>query len=101
MNNSARSEIEARRLQQASEWLIRLQEDDVADEEIVQWIDWCEAHLDNRKAFQDLLPLWEAFDDRKPGLQLSRLEKRLGMTHREGRVYFSPRLAIAASVLLA
>ncbi len=73
-------QMDAARLEQATEWLIRLQEDDVGDEEIVRWIDWCEADADNRKVFQSLLPLWEAFDDRPPPASIGALLTEHGWT---------------------
>ena len=53
---------ETQRLESASDWLICLQKDDLAVEEIVSWVQWCEADPRNRSAFERLLPLWQALD---------------------------------------
>jgi transmembrane sensor len=53
---------ETQRLESASDWLICLQRDDVAVEEIVSWVQWCEVDPRNRRAFERLLPLWQALD---------------------------------------
>ena len=53
---------ETQRLESASDWLICLQRDDLAVEEIVSWVQWCEADPRNRSAFERLLPLWQALD---------------------------------------
>lgn len=51
-----------RRLEEASEWLIRLQEEDLAESEIARWMAWCDSDPENRRAFERLWPLWQAFD---------------------------------------
>ena len=53
---------ETQRLESASDWLICLQRDDLAVEEIVSWVQWCDADPRNRSAFERLLPLWQALD---------------------------------------
>ena len=53
---------ETQRLESASDWLICLQRDELAVEEIVSWVQWCEADPRNRSAFERLLPLWQALD---------------------------------------
>lgn len=53
---------ETQRLESASDWLMCLQRDDLAVEEIVSWVQWCEADPRNRSAFERLLPLWQALD---------------------------------------
>ncbi|MBL8269806.1 FecR family protein [Steroidobacter sp.] len=53
---------ETQRLEQVSDWLIRLEEGTLADEEIVRWVEWCEADPENRRAFERLWPLWQGLD---------------------------------------
>jgi len=53
---------ETSRLESASDWLMRLEKDDLCADEIVQWVQWCEADPQNRSAFERLLPLWHALD---------------------------------------
>ncbi len=59
MNNPAE---QTRRLEEAGDWLVQLQEEGVSDEAIVSWVRWCESSAENRRAFERLLPLWQAFD---------------------------------------
>ncbi|MEJ1961329.1 MAG: FecR domain-containing protein [Gammaproteobacteria bacterium] len=51
-----------RRMEEASEWLIRLEEEDLAESEIARWVEWCDSDPENRRAFERLWPLWQAFD---------------------------------------
>src|SRR5690349_18863975 len=94
MSNSstqnARAAEETLRLAQASEWLMRLQEDDVSDADVVCWVEWCDEHPDNREAFQRLLPLWHAFD-RQPAAVAASDARRAA--------YRRP-LALAAAIVL-
>jgi transmembrane sensor len=53
---------ETQRLEQVSDWLIRLEEGNLADEELVRWVEWCEADPENRRAFERLWPLWQGLD---------------------------------------
>lgn len=91
---------QTRRLEHASDWLVRLQEGS-SEEEIVRWVEWCEADPENRKAFERLLPLWQASelvgvetlqaaasnDRARPGLRLTWLRSQ-------------PWLSLAAVLLL-
>lgn len=47
-------------LQEASEWLLRLQEDDVPDTELEAWGNWMARSPANARAFDDVSALWEA-----------------------------------------
>lgn len=54
---------ELRQLQEAGEWLIRLQESrDEAD--LADWLVWCERDPAHLEAFERLLPLWQALEPR-------------------------------------
>lgn len=46
-------------LQEASEWLLRLQEDEVADAELESWGNWMARSPANARAFDDVSALWE------------------------------------------
>ena len=47
-------------LQEASEWLLRLQEDDVPDTDLEAWGNWMARSPANARAFDDVSALWEA-----------------------------------------
>ena len=47
-------------VQEASEWLVRLQDQDVSDADLEAWGDWMAQSPDNARAFEDVSALWEA-----------------------------------------
>lgn len=47
-------------LQEASEWLVRLQEDGIADADVEAWSDWVARSAHNARAFEDVSALWDA-----------------------------------------
>jgi transmembrane sensor len=55
------------RYQEAADWLFRLQEDSLADEQIVQWVEWCCDHPENRQAFDHLMRVWKGMETRHGG----------------------------------
>jgi transmembrane sensor len=59
MNNSA-SERRHLVLQEASEWLIRLQDESCTDSELEAWGHWMQLSPQHAAAFDDLSALWEA-----------------------------------------
>ncbi len=49
---------DARRLEQAAEWMMRLKADDADPEEIVRWVRWCEQDARNQDAFDRVQDVW-------------------------------------------
>jgi transmembrane sensor len=49
---------EARRLEQATEWMLRLREDTVSEGDIVCWMKWCESDPRNHQAFDRVQEFW-------------------------------------------
>lgn len=47
-------------LQQASEWIVRLQDDPLSDADLESWARWMSESKDHAEAFDDLTALWEA-----------------------------------------
>lgn len=62
MNNSSPMDPQTRRYEEAAEWLFRLQEDSPPNDQIIQWVEWCCADPENRRAFEHLMPVWQAMD---------------------------------------
>lgn len=60
MNRKTDSNERKAALQEASEWLLRLQEDDVSDAELETWGNWMARSPANARAFDDVSALWEA-----------------------------------------
>jgi transmembrane sensor len=53
---------QTRRYYEAADWLFRLQEDSPSTEQIIQWVEWCCADPENRRAFEHLMPVWQALE---------------------------------------
>jgi transmembrane sensor len=96
---------DARRAQIAGGWLLRLNEDNLSEAHLSEWIEWCESDSKNRQVFDELQSLWRAAAEHPPDahslLQLRRTDpspaSRPTMpTRTRGR----PWLAIAASIAL-
>lgn len=47
------------RLEAAGEWILRLSEDDLSEEELQRWLEWCEADPENLAAFEKMQSLWQ------------------------------------------
>lgn len=54
------------RMETAADWLLRLREDTLSEQELSQWLEWCEAHPENLAAFEELQALWQAAGDHAP-----------------------------------
>lgn len=60
MTNKHSSQPNAQLQQEAAQWLLRLREDQLSEDETRQWLRWCEAHPDNLRAFERIQKLWRA-----------------------------------------
>jgi transmembrane sensor len=60
MSNKDSPDIRLKRHQEAVEWFFRLQTEDHSIEQTEQWIEWCTADPANQRAFEHLMPLWQA-----------------------------------------
>lgn len=92
MNESVPTESDIARLQDASEWVQRLNESN-AEALVDQWVQWCGADAMNLPAFEQMQRLWNAFPEARatsshPPPLVNRLKHRNGL------------IALAASVVL-
>jgi transmembrane sensor len=60
MSNKDSPQVRLRRHREAVEWFFRLQSEDHSTEQTEQWIEWCTADPANQRAFEHLMPLWQA-----------------------------------------
>lgn len=51
--------IDERSRQEAAAWLLRLREPSIGEEDIAEWIAWCEADPRNRAAFDAMDEMWQ------------------------------------------
>ena len=51
-----------KRLQQASEWLLRMENPDRTEEDVNEWLRWCDADPDNLAAFEAFQKDWRDLD---------------------------------------
>ena len=52
------SSLHSRRLEEATEWWLRLREPNVTPDVIAEWMLWCEATAENKDAFASIQSLW-------------------------------------------
>jgi transmembrane sensor len=88
MNATMPDDAELERMEQAADWLIRLNEAAGDEAAITQWLQWCERDDRNLTAFQRAQSVWQAAIPR-------------GAAHRTHALFAPRRLAIAASLLCA
>jgi ferric-dicitrate binding protein FerR (iron transport regulator) len=50
------------RLQQASEWLLRMENPDRTEEDVNEWLRWCDADSNNLVAFEAFQKDWRDLD---------------------------------------
>ncbi len=93
MDRNESTDADLRRYEHATSWLVQLREDDLTHEQIMDWLQWCDAQRDNREAFERLLPLWRALDDPQFAERLAVLDMARGGALRPRR---GSRFAIAA-----
>src|SRR5579871_863954 len=101
MSNTSEMDLEqGRRCDAAGEWLLRLNELDVSEDTLAEWVEWCDSDSRNLRAFEEVQSLWRAAAEHPPDAQqLARLlhpddpprKPRSGRTRRRW-------LALAASV---
>jgi transmembrane sensor len=88
MNATMPDDTEFERMEQAADWLIRLNDAPGDEAAIAQWLQWCEQDAQNLTAFQRAQSVWQAAAPR-------------GAVHRARTLFAPRRLAIAASLLCA
>lgn len=101
MNDPRESDQEERRrTESAGEWLLRLNEQDVSEETLAQWVEWCDSDSMNLRAFEQMQSLWRAAAQHPPDAQqLARLMRPEDPAQRTPTGRASRRwLALAASV---
>jgi len=58
-NDMPGSAGDAQRLEAATEWMLRLRDDTASEQEIVRWVQWCEADPRNQQAFDRVRGFWQ------------------------------------------
>jgi len=87
MNDSrAPDRIELTRYREASEWLLRLNGPSPSEQEVEQWLCWCEAHGDNLAAFEKLQRDWRDTEGLKASPELLSGAQQVGMTQHHARI---------------
>ncbi len=51
-------DMEVRRLEEAGHWLLQLREENLSEEAMQRWLEWCEADPKNLAAFERVQALW-------------------------------------------
>src|SRR5579871_3479229 len=91
---------ESRRYREAVDWLFCLQEDRPTNEQIIEWVEWCSADAENRRAFERLIPAWmglESFRD-DPETTALLIAERLGASSYRSKSEPGPTGASATGV---
>ena len=66
---------DARRIDEAADWFLRLRDDDVGEDELARWFQWC-AHPENLKEFERISGVWRGLENPRSG-PLPRPERSL------------------------
>lgn len=90
---------DAQRLEVAAEWVLRLRDETTGEEDILRWMNWCEADPRNQQAFDRAQQLW----DISAGLAGEVVDGELIAAQRPRFRWQDapPRLAFAAACVLA
>jgi transmembrane sensor len=80
--NSSASERRHLVLQEASEWLMRLQDEGCTDADLEAWGQWLQASPQHSAAFDDVSALWEASSKLDSATVLRAREKTVGVPRR-------------------
>lgn len=59
MKRANKERADAQRLEVAADWMLRLRESRMSEEDIVRWVQWCESDALNQQAFDRLQELWK------------------------------------------
>ncbi|MGX9720601.1 FecR family protein [Stenotrophomonas acidaminiphila] len=82
-------------VEQAAEWVVRLQDEDLSYEQIEQWNQWMEASAEHARAFDDVSLMWQAAarlpEDLLPPSRLARGEGAAGAMQARARPSVAPR----------
>ncbi len=101
--------IKLRRYREASEWLLRLNGPSPSEQEVEQWLFWCEAHSENLSAFEKLQRDWQDTEGFKTAPELLGEAQPVEINHhaqisaswtRRARNSSAFRWALAASLVL-
>src|SRR5262249_8172354 len=95
--------VDSVRAREASEWLVKLHDDELSSEQISGWLEWSQAHPANLQAFEQVKALMrdmKRLDGGRKAAALERLVPRRAVPQRRaGRSV--ARYAIAASIVAA
>jgi transmembrane sensor len=97
---------DSRRTALAGEWLLRLNEEDVSEETLSQWIEWCDSDAKNIRAFEEIQSLWRAAGQNPPDprqlARLMRADPPVRPPRNGARLWFKPKLSLtlAAATLV-
>lgn len=99
--SAEQSTITRRQLEEAAEWLQRLQDSPCDEKLLGDWLKWCSAGSGNLEAFDRMQATWGAFDTPEVVTAANRLRVRDGaQAPRARRHWGSTSFARAASVLV-
>ncbi len=98
--SAERQTVTAHQLEQAAEWLQRLQDSPCDEHLLNEWLKWCGAAPGNLDAFEQMQAMWEAFDTPEVVTAANRLRAQRGTAvQRQARPHLHS-FARAASALL-
>ena len=55
------AQADARRIDEAADWFLRLRDDDVSEDELARWFEWC-ANSENLKEFERISGIWRGVE---------------------------------------
>ncbi len=64
---------EAQRLDAATHWLLRLREAGASEDDVMRWLEWCDADARNQQAFERVQELWQIAGNLAPEVQRGEL----------------------------
>jgi len=62
VDQNATEEARLKRLQEASEWLVRMEDPGRTEEDVNEWLRWCYANPENLSAFETYQHDWHDLD---------------------------------------
>lgn len=97
--NAARQEQQRSRLMTASDWLQRMDRDDIPEAELQAWLEWCSESEENRQAFEEMQALYQGLRE-APESDKRRLREAAGAVppRRSAAMRLGWPLALAAGV---
>lgn len=99
MSRARQLDSEAQRLEMAADWMLRLRNESASDEEILRWVQWCEADARNQHAFDRVQETWKISGGLAGEVVNGEFVGTTAMPYVRARARFT--LALAASCVFA